>query len=332
MIIAPILAPALSGLAATSTFKGNLLKWDASSDITLFGVEVWASQTNNRTTASKVATVFDTTFMHLNTAGSLWYYWIRAVSIYQRADGAWFPVSATAGIGATSLLTQTSDIAPGAVTSVSVAQGITSLVQTVYGVWEPVTLFPLAFYGTGNVFIIDVRHFANLTMTTIGTSQVAKSQQRLTINEYTVYLTGSVSVTNGSPVVTGTGTLWSANLAAGQKMMIGSVRYVILSVDSNTQVTLTTNYSESTLSGQPYLVLTTTTAIVTLTQDTNKYEIIGSYCVGSGTAFSHRIPIGTTLGKMYDIILDWALVRDNATWSISNSSVLRTVIMEEIKR
>lgn len=74
------------------------------------------------------------------------------------------------------------------------------------------------------------------------------------------YETGTISVTNGSPTVTGSGTTWSTNLKAGDFIHLGAadeidpeeVWYEIDTVDSNTQVTLTTNFAETTLSGQPY--------------------------------------------------------------------------------
>jgi hypothetical protein len=53
------------------------------------------------------------------------------------------------------------------------------------------------------------------------------------------YSTGTVTVTTGSNVVTGSGTTWSTNLDAGMLFQIGNERvYVIASVDSNTQITL----------------------------------------------------------------------------------------------
>ena len=83
------------------------------------------------------------------------------------------------------------------------------------------------------------------------------------------YQTGTISITNGTAIVTGVGTLWSANLKAGDFMHLGAadeidpavVWYEIDSVDSNTQVTLTTNFAETTLAAQPY------TARQTLTGD-----------------------------------------------------------------
>lgn len=73
------------------------------------------------------------------------------------------------------------------------------------------------------------------------------------------YETGTVSVTNGSAVVTGSGTTWSTNLKAGDRIALGASEtdpeatwYTIDTVDSDTQVTLTANYAEATSSGEAY--------------------------------------------------------------------------------
>lgn len=71
------------------------------------------------------------------------------------------------------------------------------------------------------------------------------------------YSTGTVAVTNGSAVVTGTGTLFvTAGVAAGMPFsVVGSgVVYNIASVDSETQITLTGNYGGSTDSGLSYII------------------------------------------------------------------------------
>lgn len=71
------------------------------------------------------------------------------------------------------------------------------------------------------------------------------------------YSTGTVAVTNGSAVVTGTGTLFAtAGAAAGMPFSIAGsgVVYNIASVDSETQVTLTGNYAASTDSGLSYII------------------------------------------------------------------------------
>ena len=56
--------------------------------------------------------------------------------------------------------------------------------------------------------------------------------------------TGTVAVTNGSAVVTGTGTAWASTVYAGD-IFWGpqNTAYEVLSVDSNTQLTLASNYS-----------------------------------------------------------------------------------------
>lgn len=66
------------------------------------------------------------------------------------------------------------------------------------------------------------------------------------------YTTGTISVSNGSPTVTGSGTSWLANVRAGDSFRgNGGGLYIIQSVDSNTQITLTSNHSGA-LSGVTY--------------------------------------------------------------------------------
>lgn len=85
------------------------------------------------------------------------------------------------------------------------------------------------------------------------------------MKEYTV---GTVAVTNGSTTVTGTSTLFTANVAAGQYFRIDSVGqgdsskwYTISSVDSNTQLTLTAAYSDVADSGVDYTVCSAPTSL-----------------------------------------------------------------------
>lgn len=66
------------------------------------------------------------------------------------------------------------------------------------------------------------------------------------------YTAGTISVSNGSAVVTGIGTTWTTNAKAGDSFRgNGGGLYIILSVDSNTQITLTANHSGA-LSGVTY--------------------------------------------------------------------------------
>lgn len=65
----------------------------------------------------------------------------------------------------------------------------------------------------------------------------------------TAALTGTVSVTNASPVVTGSGTIFNAELTAGDKILIVGVPYAVLYIASNTSLTLTANYQGATAAG-----------------------------------------------------------------------------------
>lgn len=67
------------------------------------------------------------------------------------------------------------------------------------------------------------------------------------------YSTGTISVTNGSATVTGSGTSWSTNVDAGMLLQRGNERvYVVKSVESDTSLTLTENYEGSNGSGATY--------------------------------------------------------------------------------
>ena len=69
------------------------------------------------------------------------------------------------------------------------------------------------------------------------------------------YSTGTVTTTSGSNIVTGSSTLWVANASVGDIILIGSVTawYEIASVDSDTQLTLTANFS-TTYGGTSYVI------------------------------------------------------------------------------
>ena len=70
------------------------------------------------------------------------------------------------------------------------------------------------------------------------------------------YSTGLASVTNGSATVTGSNTLWLANVSAGDSFTVAGdgVMSDVASVDSDTQVTLSVNYAGTTASGVVYAI------------------------------------------------------------------------------
>ncbi len=72
----------------------------------------------------------------------------------------------------------------------------------------------------------------------------------------TWYNTGLVAVTNGNAAVTGTSTAWVANVLPGEAFVGPDGRiYEILSVNSNTSITLASNYLGTTQTGQAYNII-----------------------------------------------------------------------------
>lgn len=69
------------------------------------------------------------------------------------------------------------------------------------------------------------------------------------------YTTGTVTTTSGSAVITGSGTNWTAGMVGRLfKVNNESVFYTIQSVDSITQITLTSNYAQATGGSQAYTI------------------------------------------------------------------------------
>ena len=60
-------------------------------------------------------------------------------------------------------------------------------------------------------------------------------------------ITGTIGVPNGSATVTGSGTAFTTELKAGRFIVIAGVKYKILSITSNTVLTLTSNYEGTTI-------------------------------------------------------------------------------------
>jgi hypothetical protein len=77
------------------------------------------------------------------------------------------------------------------------------------------------------------------------------------------YATGTVTVVNGSKIVTGLGTTFIGNVVAGDEIGIGALQnssvsfpttfYTIASVDTNLQLTLTTNYAGTSAATQNFI-------------------------------------------------------------------------------
>ncbi|MQY00862.1 phage tail protein [Sinorhizobium medicae] len=91
------------------------------------------------------------------------------------------------------------------------------------------------------------------------------------------YVTGTVSVTAGSAVVTGSGTAWQTALIAGGLFGLDSSNgnpVPILSVDSNTQLTLAKPWRGTTAAGQGYWIIRDTAY---LQQQTVNAQALSTY-------------------------------------------------------
>ncbi|MDX0766809.1 phage tail protein, partial [Sinorhizobium medicae] len=91
------------------------------------------------------------------------------------------------------------------------------------------------------------------------------------------YVTGTVFVTAGSAVVTGSGTAWATALIAGGFFGLDSSNgnpVPILSVDSNTQLTLAKPWRGTTAAGQGYWIIRDTAY---LQQQTVNAQALSTY-------------------------------------------------------
>lgn len=119
------------------------------------------------------------------------------------------------------------------------------------------------------------------------------------------YSTGTVSVTQGSKVVTGSGTTWLANVDPGMLLRLAGSYYVVASVDSNTQVTLAEGYLGATAATQSYTLTRLGAAGSHVNSPTPGAVTASIYatvagrliaCVGSKVMFSEGVDAGTGTG------------------------------------
>lgn len=97
----------VSGLTVSSGIGHNFAQWtftDPHSDdllsLSLDAVELWASETNDRTAASKIGEGRDSAGHFALTAGDTWYYWIKPRN-RSGFYGDWHPSGTSDGVEAT---------------------------------------------------------------------------------------------------------------------------------------------------------------------------------------------------------------------------------------
>lgn len=100
--------------------------------------------------------------------------------------------------------------------------------------------------STDNVFVSAINRTNGhiITYIDVDTFSIDVDSSSIVING-----TGTISVTNGSPIVTGAGTTFGSFFFVGDSIEIAGVKYIIASIDSQTQLTLTTNYANTTAGG-----------------------------------------------------------------------------------
>jgi hypothetical protein len=115
------------------------------------------------------------------------------------------------------------------------------------------------------------------------------------------YATGTVAVTNNSAAVVGTGTQWIANVEAGDIFWGPEGRgYEIVSVNSNTSLTIGPAYAGATAGAQAYRIAPTQGRVVPLTASVNQLltdfggirDGIGSGNFPDGTAAAPALRFG----------------------------------------
>ena len=98
-----------TGLTATGSFKNVFLAWTNPTDSDLSYIEVYESASNNRASATLIVTS-DTDYATISAKSTTatTYYWLRAVDTSGNFS-AFAPLSATAGVSATTVQTTTAD-------------------------------------------------------------------------------------------------------------------------------------------------------------------------------------------------------------------------------
>jgi len=95
--------PTLTDLTASATDGGILYEWNTDNSITnLWGVELWLSDDNDRSNAVLVTTETGGSYLYTASPNVTKYAWIKAKDTFDNNNGAWEPVSSSAGVSGTS--------------------------------------------------------------------------------------------------------------------------------------------------------------------------------------------------------------------------------------
>lgn len=153
-------------------------------------------------------------------------------------------------------------------------------------------------------------------------------QDKGVIETVAPYETGTVSVTNGSKTITGSGTTFTAAMA-GRKIRVNSENayYRIATFVSATELTLENNYLGSTASGQTYKIYKDE---YRLNADVDKYKLLRQSNNGvilfdtHPTNFDSRFPMPQSYSDPVKSIMIGTKLDTYSTGSVSASSVTIT--------
>lgn len=129
---------------------------------------------------------------------------------------------------------------------------------------------------------------------------------------------GTVSVTNGSATVTGSGTTFVAGMVGGGFIKTGdTASYKIASVESGTSLTLSTTYAGATSTGSAYTVRHTGSAVAGLFQA--KFGNAATRLIGAA---------GTALKRSADG--DWTSVKGALTLTASADNLFKFAVINDL--
>ncbi len=128
------------------------------------------------------------------------------------------------------------------------------------------------------------------------------------------YVTGTITLANGSTTVTGTGTMFAtAAFRAGDTLQIQNLTAIIASVDSNTSLTLTEPWTGTSLTNAPYRARYLPDGVRVTAQTTTLIELLGNGVLSNIAGIpveDGNLLIGNTAGQYETISKDELGVQD----------------------
>lgn len=325
-------APELTNLqtAGNSAGTGISVSWEVPADSEYWLTEVWASQTNDRSTATLAAKVVGTTFIFLSEATVEHFFWIRSVNIYGSATGKWFPLSSAAGVSGIADAIVTEDIAPNAVSDVTQFATTTASTLTAYD--DEIDLISVLAANKTGAFETRFNSVISFTPTAVDTSGELSVTCYCKCIRYGYYpIEGFIELVSGSPIVTGTGTNFIQAMVGQTLILAGSVKYTILSVENTIQLTLAENADTSHVY-LSYYITQSTDVVFSLPEVTQKLSLLSGNLIQIDKNLSTTYTAFTSSIYLYEFAISWIKTRTNANWDATIAASTRSITVSQRKR